>query len=96
MKKFKLNRKSVVFEYEFENGETVELKYMEPTTEQIDGSFKDNVEEKLSYTKEVLRECLSGDEKDIKRVIKEQIKYGNIYEFKSQLDEELGKLKKKG
>lgn len=96
MKKIKLNRKKIKFEYELIAGTTVKLEYMEPTTEQIDASFEaDDTKEKLEYTKNVLSQCLASETAgDVEKVISEQTLHGNLYTFKMELDIELGKLKK--
>jgi len=95
MKKFKANRKGFKFEYEFEDGKVEVVEYLEATTKQIDKGLKldDDVTTRLSYTKEVLQACLKADKKVIEKIIEEQTNDANIYEFKAQLDEELGKLK---
>jgi len=97
MKKFKVNRKSVKFEYEFNDGTSEKVEYLEPTTNQIDEaiSIGEDVAERLAFTKNILRDCLkAGDESIVEKIIKEQTEYANIYDFKNTLDEELGKLKK--
>ena len=100
MKKFKANRKSVKFEYEFLDGTVEKVEYLEPTTNQIDRAmaFDDDndVSERLDFTKEVLRECLKADDAVVSKIIEEQTNDSNLYEFKNSLDEELGKLKAKG
>jgi len=98
MKKFKINRKSFKFEYEFADGTVETVEYLEPTTKQIDKgiSMDDDVEKRLSYTKDVLKECLKADADVVSKIIEEQTNDANIYEFKGSLDEELGKLKKNG
>ena len=96
MRRFKKNRNSVEFEYEYENGDVVKLKYLESTTKMIDEAVeKSAVKEQLDYTKDVLQECLVGDSAHIERMIEELYEGGNLYDFKVSLDEELGKLKKK-
>lgn len=98
MKKFRKNRKSLKFEYEFEDGTVEKVEYLSPTTKQIDKSVSlddsDSVLDRLDYTKDVLKECLKADAKVVDAIIEEQTNESNIYEFKVQLDEELGKLKK--
>jgi len=96
MKKFKINRKSFKFEYEFADGTVEIVEYLEPTTKQIDKgvSMDDDVEKRLSFTKDVLKECLKADTHVVPKIIEEQSNNANIYEFKVTLDKELGKLKK--
>ncbi len=96
MKKFKANRKSFKFEYEFQDGTVEKVEYLEPTTKQIDKgiSLDDDVTKRLTFTKDVLKQCLRADDDVKSKIIEEQINDANIYEFKQQLDEELGKLKK--
>ena len=98
MKKFKKNRKSFKFEYEFEDGAVEKVEYLEPTTKQIDKgvALDDDVVERLNFTKELLQECLKADAEVVSKIIDEQMNDANIYDFKAQLDEELGKLKKNG
>ena len=97
MKKFKAKRLSFNFEYEFLDGTVETVEYLEPNTKQIDKSLslEDDVQERLSFTKEVLKECLKADDEIVSKIIKEQTSASNIYDFKSQLDSELGKLKEK-
>ena len=96
MKKFKASRAKVKFEYEFEDGEVVVVKYLEPTTNQIDKSVDiEDTKERLSYTKEVLKECLVCDEDVKEKLLQEQMQDSNIYEFKALLDEELANAKKR-
>jgi len=96
MKKFKASRKGFKFEYEFADGSVETVEYLEPTTVQIDKgvALDDDVAERLTFTKKVLKECLKADDSVVTKIIDEQVNDANIYEFKAQLDEELGKLKK--
>jgi len=96
MKKFKASRKGFKFEYEFADGTVEKVEYLEATTKQIDKGLEldDDVTTRLSYTKEVLQACLKADDAVVTKIIEEQTNDANIYEFKAQLDEELGKLKK--
>jgi len=98
MKKFKATRRKAKFEYEFKNGTTHEVEYLEPTTQQIDKSvdIDEDVKARLQYTKDVLQECLKADAGVVENIIEEQTENANIYEFKAQLDTELGKQIKKG
>ena len=98
MKKIKLNRKKINFEVEFPDGAKFEYEYFEPTTKQIDkGVDIDGVKERLAYAKETLSECLrSKADGAVEKLIEYQNENGNIYDFKGQLDEELGKLSKRG
>jgi len=97
MKKIKLQRKSAKFEIEFPDGAKYEYEYFEPTTKQIDKSLTiDDAKERLEYSKETLKDSLkSKADGAVEKLIEYQIENGNIYEFKNQLDEELGKLHKK-
>jgi len=97
MKKIKLQRKSAKFEIEFPDGAKYEYEYFEPTTKQIDkGLDIDDTKGRLSYAKETLKESLkSKTDGAVDKLIEYQLDNGNIYEFKSELDEELGKLHKK-
>ena len=97
-KKYKLNRKSIEFEYEFADGTSATFEYLEPTTEQIEESFNaDGLKAKVEHAKEVLIENLKSDDiSHVDKLINEQTKYGNLYELKVSLDEELGNVKKRG
>jgi len=96
VKKLKLNRKKIVFEYEFADGTTEKLSYFEPTTDQIDRFVaEEEMTSRLMIAKETLQECLASEKEGVtSKVIDEQMHHGNIYDFKAALDEELGKLKK--
>lgn len=96
--RLKVNRKKITFEYEFKNGEVVKIEYLEPTTQMIDSSTEiepGDTKAQLSHVKEILKDCLKGDEGKIEALIDEQTSEANIYEFKAVLDEELGKLRKR-
>jgi len=96
MKKFKIQRKRIKFEYEFTDGDTAKFEYLEPTTKQIDKSVElESVSEQMDFAKKTLRDCLvSETDGAVEKLIREQVEDGNIYEFRVALDEELGKLKK--
>ncbi len=96
MKRFRKNRNFIEFEYEFEDGEVAKFKYLEPTTKMIDeGIDKKETKEQLDYIKNTLQECLVGDSEKKERMIEELYEDGNLYDFKGELDEAVGKLKKK-
>ena len=92
--KLKAKRASVKFDYEFIDGSEEKFEYLEPTTEQIDGAFEhdDSVIDRLRYAKIGLHDCLRGEKVD--ELMAELETNGNVYEFKAQLDEVLGKRKK--
>lgn len=98
--KIKVVRRSLKFEYEFEDETVVEVAYLAPTTKQINGSLSIKVNdgkgalESFEYTKKILLECLIADDGIAEKIIDEQSSNANIYEFRATLDEELGKLKK--
>ncbi len=96
MKKFKIDRKKIKFEYEFLDGTSVKFEYLEPTTEMIDKAVEiDTPSGRMEFSKESLYELLQSDvDGAVEKLIEEQMRNGNIYEFKAKLDEELGKLKK--
>jgi len=96
MKTFKAVRKHIEFTYEFMDGTSAKVKYLEPTTQQIDESIDiEDAKERLSFLKNTLTQCLRSDtDGAVDKIVAEQTTDGNIYEFKSVLDEELGKLKK--
>ena len=97
MKKIKLQRKSAKFEIEFPDGAKYKYEYFEPTTRQIDKDIGiEGTKERLTHSKEVLQESLkSKTDGAVDKLIEYQIENGNIYEFKRELDAELGKLHKK-
>jgi len=97
MKKIKLRRKSAKFEIEFPDGAKYEYEYFEPTTKQIDKSLSiEDAKGRLDHAKETLSESLtSKTDGAVDKLIEYLIESGNIYEFKNELDEELGKLHKK-
>ncbi|WP_201353820.1 hypothetical protein [Hydrogenimonas urashimensis] len=97
--KLQAKRLFIEFEYEYLDGSSASFRYMEPTTELIDGGIdiRDaDVKEKMEYAKKALRSCLSGNENDIEKMIAELTTHANIYKFKVTLDEALGKLKAEG
>ena len=94
-------RKSTKVEIEFDD-KNIELKYYEKNTKQIDAlkelAGQEGVKiadvEKLS--KEQFFENLKGDKGDIDSIVDFYQEHGNLYDFINALDEELGKLKKRG
>ena len=95
MKKFKKHRDSIEFEYEFEDGEVGIFTYFATTTNQMEKVFQvkdDDSKGQLDFTVQLLRENIRGERVDD---LIAETKEGNIFDFKSALDEELGKLKKK-
>lgn len=95
MIKFKAKRDSLKFEYEFKDGSVEKVEYLSPTTKQIDRgvSLEDDVEARLTFTKEILKECLKAGKGVKAKIIEEQENDSNIYLFKDALDKEMGKLK---
>jgi len=101
MKRFKASRDSIKFEFEFADGSIAEFEYLEPNTKQIEamaelGDDNLSVSEVMERVKTLLNELIIGDPKLKKAMLKELETNGNIYDFNSQLSEELGKLKKRG
>ena len=95
MKKFKKHRDSVEFEYEFEDGTIGIFTYFATTTNQMEKVFEvkdDDSKGQLDFTVQLLRENIRGE--TVGDLITET-KEGNIFDFKSALDEEVGKHKKK-
>lgn len=95
MKKFKKHRASVEFEYEFEDGKVETFTYLSTTTNQIEKTFEikeDDVKGQLDFSMNILKENIVGDRVDD---LIAELKEGNIFDFKAELDAELGKQKKK-
>ena len=96
MKKFKKHRASVEFEYEFEDGKVETFTYLSTTTNQIEKTFdikEDDVKGQLDFSMNILKENIVGNRVDD---LIAELKEGNIFDFKAELDAELGKQKKKG
>lgn len=92
--KTKKHRGSIEFDYEFEDGTVVPFTYLSTTTNQMEKSFDikaDDVKGQFDFSINILRENIIGDRVDD---LIEDIKQGNIFDFKATLDEELGKQKK--
>ena len=95
MKKFKKHRASVEFEYEFEDGKVETFTYLSTTTNQIEKTFdikEDDVKGQLDFSMNILKENIVGNRVDD---LIAELKEGNIFDFKAELDAELGKQKKK-
>ena len=93
--RFKKHRAKVEFEYEFEDGSVETFTYLSTTTNQIEKSFgikDDDVKGQFEFSMNILKENIVGNRADDLIV---EIKEGNIFDFKSALDDELGKQKKK-
>ena len=95
MKKFKLSRDRLKFEYEFKDGTTSEFVCLASTTEQIDKGVETfDTKGQLDHVKAVLDENLSSSEDGAcARLVAEQTSGGNLYAFKASLDEEKKKKK---
>ncbi|WP_416768524.1 hypothetical protein ACM66T_10235 [Sulfurimonas sp. ST-25] len=96
MLKLKLDRKKIDFEYEFADGTKETFSYLDPTTAQLECIVgAEGVKQGMQAIKTVMHGCLkSGGEGAVDKLVEEQTSSGNIYDFKSMLDVELGKLKK--
>jgi hypothetical protein len=95
VKKFKKHRASVEFEYEFEDGKVETFTYLSTTTNQIEKTFdikEDDVKGQLDFSMNILKENIVGNRVDD---LIAELKEGNIFDFKAELDAELGKQKKK-
>jgi hypothetical protein len=93
--RFKKHRAKVEFEYEFEDGKVETFIYLSTTTNQIEQTFdikEDDVKGQLDFSMNILKENIVGNRIDDLIV---EIKEGNIFDFKAELDAELGKQKKK-
>jgi len=91
LKKFKKHRASVEFEYEFENGEVLSFTYLATTTNQLSKLVNINTKDtkgQLEASIAILEENIVGDRVDD---LINEIKEMNIYDFKAELDAELGK-----
>jgi len=99
MKKFKQDRASVGFEYEFKDGTSAKFEYVEPNSKQIEEmvevSEKGKTSKVLKLARKQLRENLRGDESAIDKMMDEFMQNGNIFkDLKEPLDEMVGKQKK--
>ncbi len=95
MKKFKKHRASIEFEYEFEDKTVGVFTYLSTTTNQIEKTFdikEDDVKGQLDFSMNILKENIVGNRVDD---LIAELKEGNIFDFKAELDAELGKQKKK-
>ncbi len=93
--KTKKHRASVEFDYEFEDGTVVPFTYLSTTTNQIEKTFdikEDDVKGQLDFSMNILKENIVGNRVDD---LIAELKEGNIFDFKAELDAELGKQKKK-
>lgn len=95
IRKFKKHRASVDFEYEFEDGKVETFTYLSTTTNQIEKTFnikEDDVKGQLEYSISLLKENILGDRVDD---LIAELKEGNIFDFKAELEDAVGKKKKK-
>ncbi len=93
--KFKKHRASIEFEFEFEDGAVFPFTYLSTTTNQIEKSFgitENDVKGQFDFSMNILKENIIGDRVDD---LIAEIKEGSIFDFKAELDAELGKQKKK-
>ncbi|MBD3830963.1 MAG: hypothetical protein IE890_10840 [Arcobacter sp.] len=93
--KLKKHRASIEFEYEFEDGTSGKFTYFATTTNQIERAFKikdDDTKGQLDLAISLLEENIKGD--NVEKLM-DEVREGNIFDFKETLDVELGKLKKK-
>lgn len=87
--KLSAKRRSIKIDFEFKNGETVELEYHEPSTKQINDSLEEKAEQPtlkavLDGKIKTLKENLTGSK--AKEAIAEIQKIGNVYNIIEQLD----------
>lgn len=95
IRKFKKHRASVEFEYEFEDRKVETFTYLSTTTNQIEETFnikEDDTKGQLDFSMNILKENIVGNRVDD---LIAELKEGNIFDFKAELDAELGKQKKK-
>jgi len=95
MKKFKKHRASIEFEYEFEDKTVGVFTYLSTTTNQMERAFEikeTDTKGQLEYVISLLKENIVGDRVDD---LITELKEGNIFDFKAELESELGKQKKK-
>ncbi|DAB41124.1 MAG TPA: hypothetical protein CFH81_02160 [Sulfurovum sp. UBA12169] len=96
--KLKAKRTEVKFEWEYADGSSAQLSYLEPTTEQIDtgiAAVEKGASESVKFSKQTLKENLRGEESSIERMLSELETSGNAYDVKGQLDEAVGNAKKR-
>ena len=95
MKKFSARLKEVKFEFEFSNGDVDEFSFRDMNTKQIK-KFSNASDVGLDDHIELLESNIKGNEASKRTMIQELEEDGNIFEFIGSLQEELGKLKKRG
>ncbi len=95
MLKMSQNRASIEFEYEFKDGTVEVLTYKAPTTKHVREALSiddTDVKAQLDFTCKILSECISGNR--VAEMLEEQ-EESNIFDFKTSLDDALGKQKAK-
>ena len=98
MKKFSAKLKSFKFEYEFEDGNVAEFEFRDLNTKQIKefSTIADmSDDERYELHLKLLDENIKGDKTLKAKMIEELEDMGNIYDFITTLQDELGKLKKR-
>ncbi len=93
--KLKAQRKQVDFTYEFPNGDEVDFTFIAMNTKQLDIVMdSEGGKEILKAQKKMIHKNITGDKKEIARMIEDLNENGNLYDFIGQLQEAAGKQKK--
>ena len=98
MKKFSAKLTEFPFEFEFLDGSKAEFKFRDMNTKQIQefskiGELDDD--ERYALHIKILQENVIGDEDLKEKMIEELEEHGNLFEFVGNLQEELGKRRKR-
>ncbi len=92
MKTFRPTRKTVQFQYEFEDGSAAVFEYAEETTAQTKENFDVKTPQELyAWVEGVLLSNIRGvDGADVGRLIEDQSRNGSLIRLKRSLDQEVG------
>jgi hypothetical protein len=90
-KVFSAKLNSVEFDYEFLDGTQAKFGFRQSSTEEIDNSADlesgaGDTRALLANAKTQIKARLTGDETLIEKLINEQMKSGNLYEFSGELN----------
>jgi hypothetical protein len=94
-KVFTSKRKSLKFQFQFQNGDVVDATYLKPSTADLE-KMQQSQESDIEKIKKVLNtNIITPDEKTKKRIINEVYEYSDIGEFFLELNEALSEATKK-
>ena len=96
--KLKASRPSVEFDWDFLDGSKTTFTFKGLNTKQVEkiGSISGgSASEVMVLKKSLLKDNLSGDKKEIQKMLKELEEDGNVFELLDTLSEAVGKQKKK-